>query len=328
MSEAPSHYRVLGVSVTATAAEIKSAYRRKVRETHPDLGGDSAQFDVVRRAFEVLSDEKARESYDRSFGSRRPAGQPANYGSGYSGAGYDDAGPGNSGADGNARMWRTDAHGDTRSGKAKATDPVDFVPPFRDGEYSELTRAQAMQRVYGAPRKRGLFSQRSRLEREARVIRLLMSNVLEAFPSARLVNGLHTPHGRGYIDHAVLSGYRLALIDSMMLPEGVYQWDGQTLRRDGRVIEPPRLIDSVRLMQSVFPELNVMGFAIVLTPGGSPFEPVIDEVRRGNSEFTSPLEVTNSANAMRELKMFLGSGPQPNVVDVGLYARLIRAMHD
>ncbi|MGY5317851.1 J domain-containing protein [Neomicrococcus lactis] len=324
MSEAPSHYRVLGVSVTASDSEIKSAYRRKVRETHPDLGGNSAEFDQVRRAFEVLSDASARASYDRSFGSTRPAGQPR------TSSPYDAAGSANASSNGSTRFWQTDGSGSTGSGhgKARASDPAIFVPPFVDGQYSELTKAQAMQRVYGVPRKRGLFSQRPRLEREARVIKMLMSNILEGFPSARLVNGLHTPHGRGYIDHAVLAGYRLALIDSMMLPEGVYQWDGQTLRRDGRVIEPPRLIDSVRLMQSVFPELNVMGFAIVLTPSNSPFDPVIDEVRRGNSEFTSPLEVTNSANAIRELKMFLGSGPQPNVVDVGLYARLIRAMHD
>ncbi len=314
MREAPSYYRVLGVSVTASADEIKSAYRRKVRETHPDLGGNPAEFDQVRRAFEVLSDSTSRANYDRSFGSARPAGQPR------PSSQYDDA------ASRPSATFTSDSNG----GKAKtrATDPAIFVPPFVDGQYSELTKAQAMQRVYGAPRKRGLFSQRSRLEREARVIKMLMSNILEAFPSARLVNGLHTPHGRGYIDHAVLAGYRLALIDSMMLPEGVYQWDGQTLRREGRVIEPPRLIDSVRMMQAVFPELNVMGFAIVLTPNGSPFEPVIDEARRANSEFSSALEVTNSANAMRELKMFLGSGPQPNVVDTNLYARLIRAMHD
>ncbi len=44
---------ILEVSERASHDEIKAAYRRKAKETHPDSGGDSAQFEVVRRAYEM-----------------------------------------------------------------------------------------------------------------------------------------------------------------------------------------------------------------------------------------------------------------------------------
>lgn len=48
-------YRTLGLSPDADDAEIKSAYREKVKETHPDRGGSEEQFRRVTRAYERLS---------------------------------------------------------------------------------------------------------------------------------------------------------------------------------------------------------------------------------------------------------------------------------
>ena len=48
-------YRTLGLRAEATLAEVKTAYRRRVAEAHPDRGGTAAEFIKVRAAYEILS---------------------------------------------------------------------------------------------------------------------------------------------------------------------------------------------------------------------------------------------------------------------------------
>ncbi len=66
---AQDYYTVLGISRAATAKEIKSAYRKKALETHPDRNpGDrsaEARFKVINEANGVLSDPEKRAKYDR-----------------------------------------------------------------------------------------------------------------------------------------------------------------------------------------------------------------------------------------------------------------------
>lgn len=69
MGAGRDYYEVLGVSRDASAADIKKAYRRLVRQYHPDAnngGPDSeAKFKEVSEAYEVLSDQRKRSQYDQ-----------------------------------------------------------------------------------------------------------------------------------------------------------------------------------------------------------------------------------------------------------------------
>ena len=63
-------YKVLGVRHNATLAEIKRAYREKVKLLHPDLSGDPTlrdEFNEVVQAYRVLSDVRQRSIFDESF---------------------------------------------------------------------------------------------------------------------------------------------------------------------------------------------------------------------------------------------------------------------
>jgi len=79
---APDYYKILGVSRTANADEIKKAYRKLARQHHPDAGGDEAKFKQINEAYEVLSDDKKRKMYDQ-FGTANANQVP--FGGGFSG---------------------------------------------------------------------------------------------------------------------------------------------------------------------------------------------------------------------------------------------------
>ena len=55
---------MLGVGTDASHHELRRAYRRRLRETHPDTGGAAAEFDRVQRAWEQLGTPESRAAYD------------------------------------------------------------------------------------------------------------------------------------------------------------------------------------------------------------------------------------------------------------------------
>lgn len=65
---AASPYEVLGVAPTASDAELRRAYRQKLREAHPDTGGAAAHFHRVQHAWELVGTPEARAAYDRGGG--------------------------------------------------------------------------------------------------------------------------------------------------------------------------------------------------------------------------------------------------------------------
>ena len=59
-----NYYQTLGVSKTASADEIKRAYRKLASQHHPDRGGDTARFQEIQSAYDTLSDPEKRQQYD------------------------------------------------------------------------------------------------------------------------------------------------------------------------------------------------------------------------------------------------------------------------
>lgn len=86
------YYEVLGVSKSATADEIKRAYRKLAMEHHPDKhGGDDAKFKEIGEAYDVLKDPQKKAAYDQ-FGHAGPQGNPFGGGGGFGGFNPNDFG--------------------------------------------------------------------------------------------------------------------------------------------------------------------------------------------------------------------------------------------
>jgi curved DNA-binding protein CbpA len=85
MPESPlssSPYEVLGVAASASHEELRRAFRKAMRDTHPDTGGDPQKFTAVQLAWERIGTPEARAAYDAGRGrdpqhetyTARPAG--------------------------------------------------------------------------------------------------------------------------------------------------------------------------------------------------------------------------------------------------------------
>ena len=68
MSSKRDYYDILGLAKTASKAEIKSAYRKMALQYHPDknkAADAEAKFKEINEAYQVLSDDKKRQTYDQ-----------------------------------------------------------------------------------------------------------------------------------------------------------------------------------------------------------------------------------------------------------------------
>ena len=89
-------YQILGVTRTASEDDIRRAYKKKAKESHPDLHpGDAAKAETFKRAsaaYEILGDKAKRGQYDR--GEIDADGNPAGFAGGQGFGGFQQGGSG------------------------------------------------------------------------------------------------------------------------------------------------------------------------------------------------------------------------------------------
>jgi molecular chaperone DnaJ len=77
MAENKNYYDVLGLSKSASAEDIKQAYKKLAKEHHPDVAKDKAnaekKFKEINEAYQVLSDPQKKQMYD-TYGTANPQG--------------------------------------------------------------------------------------------------------------------------------------------------------------------------------------------------------------------------------------------------------------
>lgn len=136
MATKRDYYEILGVSKSASSAEIKSAYRKLALEWHPDrnkAAGANEKFKEINEAYAVLSDPKKKETYDQ-FGSA-----PFAPGGGYGGP---QQGP-------FTYTWSSGGGGSPFGADFEQTiDPFEIFEQFFGGGFSRSAGARQRREVY------------------------------------------------------------------------------------------------------------------------------------------------------------------------------------
>jgi hypothetical protein len=355
MAQSPTvtHYEVLGVPAAADTAEIKKAYQKRVRSSHPDVGGSAGLFRLVQEAYETLSDPRRRAAYDQSL----QDGPPGDSGAGTPPPRQEprrekpQEKPRQKPKDGPAfQPMETPPAAPAWNGPAVEFRPPLSAPPW-DGKKVRLPVSRGILRwrkavliigavlslpavistiatavmyqnsrgflpmtmtgvlgtaltagfwtlvamtpwwiarrkktppvpivagsilpeqyitapVHGTPGRDlsvARFGDNATIgiEGEQRTARLITESVLPGLPSARLINGIRWPGTEhADIDHAVIAGNRIALIDSKMWADGRYWWDNKRLFRSGTELTPFKLGAAVNAMRAAYPYCQVEG---------------------------------------------------------------------
>ncbi|HVV13889.1 J domain-containing protein [Amycolatopsis sp.] len=338
----PGYYEMLGVERDASATEIKSAYRSRARAMHPDAGGSPREFHLLRAAYEILSDPHRRADYDRGLAPTpvRTRRRPREFGEDPSFV---------------ATMPRLDPQtlswwhrGEERACPSSPRPPghapavillawlLLVVLPLMAGwllltvwlllatavaiwlvrRHLDLARARARfstefgkVTVFGRP---GADADQwgERLTAE------LLARYLTRLPNVRVFHGLSLP-GSVFadVDHAVLAGKRLVLVESKTWLPGHYGADDDgTLWRDDRLFRggATRLIEAIGAYRELLPGVEVRG-ALVIYPSRA------GEITT-EADFEVPAPPMTPEQFVRDIGAWLAA--EPSTVDIDLLRKV------
>ena len=141
MATKRDYYEILGVQKQATKAEIKSAYRKSALKWHPDKNQDNkkeaeAKFKEINEAYQVLSDEQKRSTYDQ-FGHSAFDPSSGMGGNPFAGGSRQGNGP---------FTYTYSSSGGNPFENADFGDPFDIFEQFFGGGMGGFSRAQARPR--------------------------------------------------------------------------------------------------------------------------------------------------------------------------------------
>jgi curved DNA-binding protein CbpA len=300
------YYELLGVAPSATATEIKTAYRTLAKVMHPDAGGTSGTFRLLREAYETLGDPVRRADYDRGDLDQEPEPEEPPENSAVRRRWYlgDDPGfvptvpvvrnvPWTHDLDLSNRVRYLPRTGPSRElvlgavgGWFGLITPVLFdLPPLLlvlwlglvvaaavgvlrlARRYLSAARAErAFAARFGA---RSVFGNPERGQIAEQLTAQLLAKYLTRLPGARIFHGLAWP-GSVFadVDHAVLCGRRLVLIESKLWLPGHYAADPDVdgeLWRNGHPFRGghTRLPEGVEAYRELLPDVEVRGALLI-----------------------------------------------------------------
>ncbi|MEY8040257.1 J domain-containing protein [Saccharopolyspora cebuensis] len=334
------YYELLGIGRDAGAAEIKSAYRTLARSMHPDVGGTPGTFRLLQQAYETLSDPARRAEYDRPVPDppARPAARKRPRGFG------DDPhfeprlpklGPHDVpwwyGVDPDARIRYLPQTGPDRapalamlggwslllvSGLAVPLPPLLLMVwlGVLVGSGAVLVlllrkhlRARRTDREFTAEfGGRKVFGLPDGQDERARLLTAeLCAKYLTRLPGVRIFHGLAWPDSVFEdVDHAVLCGRRLVLVESKSWLPGHYAADeGGELWRNGHVFRggSTRLDRSVAAFEELLPGVEVCG-AVLIYPSRAGEVTTVDQPE-------VPVAPMTPAQFVRDIGRWLAEDP-------------------
>lgn len=302
------YYELLGVSRDATPDEIRSAYRALAKAMHPDAGGTAGAFRLLREAYETLTDPERRQDYDRGdeVPIRNPAPPRAprtRTATSRTEAPHEPTLPV---LQPDTIPWWDEVRRDRRVLLVPATGPSQAVALGTAGGAAavvlllalvgtpawlvivvllaglavtvELGRrhlaAQRVDREFTAEFGDRVVFGRPGAEDDELAERLtadLLKRYLARIPGVRICHGLATEEGSVFadLDHAVLCGHRLVLVESKLWLPGHYEVDenGETFRNGhrfrGGVVRLPEHLAAYR---ALLPDVEIRG-VLLIYPG-------------------------------------------------------------